>query len=1670
MMMMKRAILMSILMLTVVFVPTISGEVTETKFTNGLSSSTHIFTGTGNSNAGEISIPYGAVVTDSQFTMTGVPASESYGNLSTDSDFGGVGSNSWQNTPPGFNYGYRYNLESTLDSISLKGQTSIGSYPLEKAGDISSTTGFHNTTGEFVANGDQGYSGLTEKKSSLSVDTSAAWNYPGPVTFDENEVHVLHWSTTSFTTAPAVMRFNRSTGDYEGAANLAINTCHFGADYYLYDVTNGGEGVMWTVSYNYEVIAKWTLNAAKTTWNCDSSWQMSYPFQPAGIDIDEDTGEMYLYVYESNFQANYPRHLYQVSTSNPLNIQQQWNLGDADDYKLSSSNGLVVNLPLIITGEYSSSKSNHHYHNLIGGFIERMGFQEFSGTPHYGMEQSEDGKLAFTCYYKSTCTAKVHEILQYGDGSVTDARIPSSSMSTVTSPTKFLSLAIDRVKLSALVGFIPSQTSIELSVSNDGGGTWQSILPEQTISFPTSGTQLRWKAWLNGSASVTPILDLVNLEYTSSYSSSGYFYLRTLSFTQQSMPAAMTIHYNATIPASTTFTVELRQGSTSTVNAIQFADGDTNAITLTSGYLYVYVTYISGSARTQTPMLHDINITFHNDAPQEAAIDIGSDGSKEWKSSGTFIGTSTLNENDFDDAFNSLIPNSGSGFENISIDISSKSSGILILESFSVTYVMNTINLDISFPEGEILHSRDAPYEIITRHIIGENANDISSATLSFKANPVGLAPTLEWDSTDGFAEPNDPDSWIDTSADHSFTREINGMLEIHWIFEVTSNFAEQENVLFTVDCLDDSGNAGISPIALTSATGMRVNQSYGMGWMKVRDNFGEMTREDVATGEWVAAGEDLLFQGALWFSDSVDAPKDDAFDIRISQDGYVCTNCRDNTNFNGSFSLQVQVPNSNNEEGVVYEIQTYNERDSTLVLPINDNWRRVLKVDATPPQILSVYPNDESYEAASYLQTVAIEVVDAVGDPQQLQLYYWVESTHDLNLNGEADAEEYVMKTVTNTTDADTKWFMTTIDHSMNPNMGRVSYYWDGGDRAGNSLYHTAITGDGPVNYENGPGFDYDDATFRTRKDSSAIFTGLIWQGHEDNQPIYAGTPQSISLGLIDANTVIDFEYISLIFDFEGPDPEKDRQTISYSGTQDIFWSESDYITMSPTSTVSQTTTETGMPLIGVNMDFTIGWDWPDEEISDLVLEFKERGAVNPTRYIIYEHTFTVENDLVLSANDFLVEDISEPRTGLIADGSRVRNDDRIEFTGRVVYEGSNIPAPRDQSIIIEVFDGERMWTDGSLSADGGYTIEVPLSGAASLANSPTRTCLISIKEIPGNGQDMTGQSISTTLRMIVDDTAPRVVSRTSPVNIIDISSTTDLTAVPVEFKGSEDADMTGSEQQVHWVMRDASRTMTIGAGSSVLGMLQDGQSVNWTATVDLTNGGEITPREGDWIGFYLTGWDAAGNEFPIISNSEASPIAEIASADNDFERQWIRLGAVGAELSVISIKMDDNHLSPGQEVAIQAEIMNTGGPTTTQFKVAFYQGDSSEPFATSTLNKIESGEILVVSALWTSVEGIDRIRVVVDSDNDIVEVNDDDNSAEHNVEIAYSAYLGWLDSPRENPLIWLFVIITLLAVTGIAVTASKTAITMNPDGLLDDEDWDEEEEEQHEDEYEDL
>ena len=47
-------------------------------------------------------------------------------------------------------------------------------------------------------------------------------------------------------------------------------------------------------------------------------------------------------------------------------------------------------------------------------------------------------------------------------------------------------------------------------------------------------------------------------------------------------------------------------------------------------------------------------------------------------------------------------------------------------------------------------------------------------------------------------------------------------------------------------------------------------------------------------------------------------------------------------------------------------------------------------------------------------------------------------------------------------------------------------------------------------------------------------------------------------------------------------------------------------------------------------------GWDWPDEEMGDVALLYKERASDSDSRILLLEHTFRVENDLVLASDSF--------------------------------------------------------------------------------------------------------------------------------------------------------------------------------------------------------------------------------------------------------------------------------------------------------------------------------------------------------------------------------------------------------------------------------------------------
>ena len=149
---------------------------------------------------------------------------------------------------------------------------------------------------------------------------------------------------------------------------------------------------------------------------------------------------------------------------------------------------------------------------------------------------------------------------------------------------------------------MPTGTSIDIDVSNDDGVTWKSIGVGSTKTFANSGNKITWRATLNGTSTATPILDQVTIQYTTNFFTSGYFYIRSNYNNPFPSYVAATVHYNATIPASTSISVQLGGSTSSSCSngLTSFGQsGLTKAFTTPSyGYLCLRVSFsTSNSAR-----------------------------------------------------------------------------------------------------------------------------------------------------------------------------------------------------------------------------------------------------------------------------------------------------------------------------------------------------------------------------------------------------------------------------------------------------------------------------------------------------------------------------------------------------------------------------------------------------------------------------------------------------------------------------------------------------------------------------------------------------------------------------------------------------------------------------------------------------------------------------------------------------------------------------------------------------------------------------------------------------------------------------------------------------------------------------------------------------------------
>ena len=309
-------------------VPFASGATTETQFQSGNSSYTQTFMGSGNGTAGDLSIPFGAEVTAAEFKLRGDASRTSYSNFTTNAHFGGSGDGTWSGSPPSpFTSGSRSNVDVTNGEMSLRGNPSLADIDMGRTQQIQSTgSAVQNTTGQFVANGDQGYTGLTKNFPVRSVSTTASWNYIGVVVQIDDEYHVMRYTSSGMYQAPTILRVNATTGEYLGTASVNTNGCSTSQYYRMVDATVDGSTV-YTAHDSYYYLTKWTVTATATSmqWKCDRAYSFS-PNYVTGVDIDDATGKMWVSTYSYSAQTHY---LNEVDKTSPTSVNGTWTLGSS---------------------------------------------------------------------------------------------------------------------------------------------------------------------------------------------------------------------------------------------------------------------------------------------------------------------------------------------------------------------------------------------------------------------------------------------------------------------------------------------------------------------------------------------------------------------------------------------------------------------------------------------------------------------------------------------------------------------------------------------------------------------------------------------------------------------------------------------------------------------------------------------------------------------------------------------------------------------------------------------------------------------------------------------------------------------------------------------------------------------------------------------------------------------------------------------------------------------------------------------------------------------------------------------------------------------------------------------------------------------------------------------
>ena len=140
---------------------------------------------------------------------------------------------------------------------------------------------------------------------------------------------------------------------------------------------------------------------------------------------------------------------------------------------------------------------------------------------------------------------------------------------------------------------------------------------------------------------------------------------------------------------------------------------------------------------------------------------------------------------------------------------------------------------------------------------------------------------------------------------------------------------------------------------------------------------------------------------------------------------------------------------------------------------------------------------------------------------------------------------------------------------------------------------------------------------------------------------------------------------------------------------------------------------------------------------------------------------------------------------------------------------------------------------------------------------------------------------------------------------------------------------------------------------------------------------------------------WDAkeGAHKFTATADSDGA-IAETSEDNNTLSVDYdaTELADLVVDGRVVSVSPDNP--TAGDEVTIGLRVVNRSMVSSGRFVVSLYRGGSNQPISSESIGSIDGrNESSYVRFKWTAVQGSHSFRVVVDSDNDVVESDEGNN-----------------------------------------------------------------------------